>query len=55
MELNVEEALRYLGAGSGAPADLREKTEETARWPNLTLDPGRTKTYDSRSAFGTVW
>lgn len=39
MELNVDEALRYLGAGNGAPAALRREAEEMAGRLTAALKP----------------
>jgi hypothetical protein len=39
MELDVEEALRYLGAGNGAPEDLRQTAEEIAGQLTAALRP----------------
>jgi hypothetical protein len=39
MELNVDEALRYLGAGTGVPEDLRREAEEVAAQLTAALRP----------------
>ena len=39
MELNLNEALRYLGAGSGAPEELRQQTADTAAQLTAALRP----------------
>ena len=39
MELNIDEALRYLGVGRQAPPELRQETEDTARRPTARLRP----------------
>lgn len=39
MELNVDEALRYLGAGSGPPDSLRREAEKIARRLTAALRP----------------
>lgn len=39
MKLNVDEALRYLGAGSGAPEALRRETEQIAARLTAALRP----------------
>ncbi len=39
MELNIDEALRYLGAGENASADLREKMLQCAKRLKLALEP----------------
>ncbi len=39
MELNIDEALRYLGAGRQAPAELRREAEDTARRLTARLQP----------------
>jgi hypothetical protein len=39
MELNVDEALRYLGAGTGAPESLRREAEEVAKQLTVALRP----------------
>lgn len=39
MELNIEEALRYLGAGAGAPPSLRRETERMAARLTAALRP----------------
>lgn len=39
MELDVMEALRYLGAGDRPPETLRQSVEETARMLTATLQP----------------
>ena len=39
MELNIDEALRYLGAGRQAPPELRREAEDTARRLTARLRP----------------
>lgn len=39
MELNIDEALRYLGAGRQAPPELRREVEDTARRLTARLQP----------------
>ena len=39
MELNIDEALRYLGAGRQAPPELRREAEDTARGLTARLRP----------------
>lgn len=39
MELNIEEALRYMGAGGGAPEALRRETERMAARLTAALQP----------------
>lgn len=39
MELNIDEALRYLGAGSGAPESLRRETENMAARLTAAVQP----------------
>lgn len=39
MELNIDEALRYLGAGRQAPPELRQEAEDTARRLTARLQP----------------
>ncbi|MDY5612299.1 methionine synthase [Dysosmobacter sp.] len=39
MELNIDEALRYLGVGRQAPPELRQETEDTARRLTARLRP----------------
>ena len=42
MELNIDEALRYLGAGRQAPPELRREAEDTARRLTARLRPRST-------------
>ena len=39
MELNIDEALRYLGTGRQAPPELRREAEDTARRLTARLRP----------------
>ena len=39
MELNIDEALRYLGAGRQAPPELRREAGDTARRLAARLQP----------------
>ena len=39
MQLNIDEALRYLGAGTQAPAALRQEMADVARQLMQTLRP----------------